>query len=62
MVGIERVLTLHLLQMYCNIRSRSGDLISAGAEGTFDDEASVASKTIPGNQSLGVRALAISAL
>src|SRR6202165_6257097 len=38
----------------CRIRFRSGDLISAVDEVTCDDEASVANKTKPDNQSLGV--------
>jgi hypothetical protein len=38
----------------CRIRFRSGDLISAVDEVTCDDEASVANKTKPGNQSVGV--------
>src|ERR1700719_1230255 len=38
----------------CRIRFRSGDLISAVDEVTCDDEASVANKTNPGNQSVGV--------
>src|SRR6266478_5019462 len=38
----------------CRIRFRSGDLISAVGEVTCDDEASVANKMKPDNQSLGV--------
>jgi hypothetical protein len=38
----------------CRIRFRSGDLISAVDEVTCDDETSVANKTKPDNQSLGV--------
>src|ERR1700675_2279486 len=38
----------------CRTRSRSGDLISAVDDVTRDDEASVANKTKPDNQSLGV--------
>ena len=38
----------------CTIRFRSGDLISAVDEVICDDEASVANKTKPDNQSLGV--------
>jgi len=38
----------------CRIRFRSGDLISAVDEVTCDDEASVADKTKPENQNLGV--------
>ena len=43
--------------MRCRIRVRSGDLISAVDGVTCDDEASVAKKTRPGNQSLGVTVL-----
>jgi hypothetical protein len=38
----------------CRIRFRSGDLLSAVDEVTCDDEASVANKTKPDNQSRGV--------
>ena len=38
----------------CRIRFRSGDLISAVDDVTCDDEASVANKTKPGNESVGV--------
>src|ERR1700736_5923728 len=38
----------------CRIRFRSGDLISAVDEVSCDHEASVANKTKPDNQSLGV--------
>jgi hypothetical protein len=38
----------------CRIRFRSGDLISAVDEVTCDDEASVANRTKPDNQGLGV--------
>ena len=43
--------------MRCRIRLRSGDLISAVDGVTCDNEASVAKKTKPGNQSLGVAVL-----